>query len=75
VKWYRKAAEQGDTNGQCSLGVMYDNGNGVAQDYAEAAKWYSKAAARGNANGQYSLGAMYLSGQVVSQDYVQASRF
>jgi uncharacterized protein len=72
VKWYRKAAEQGETNGQYSLGVMYDNGNGVAQDYAEAAKVVQQGRRAGNANGQYSLGAMYLSGQVVPQDYVQA---
>ncbi|MCP4827986.1 MAG: sel1 repeat family protein, partial [Proteobacteria bacterium] len=36
VKWYRLAADQGYADAQCNLGVMYDNGQGVPQDYAEA---------------------------------------
>ena len=34
VAWYRKAADQGYAIAQTNLGVMYDNGQGVAQDYA-----------------------------------------
>ncbi len=33
-------AEQGSASAQYRLGVMYDGGFGVAQDYAEAEKWY-----------------------------------
>jgi TPR repeat protein len=36
VSWYRKAAEQGLSEAQYNLGVMYANGEGVAQDYAAA---------------------------------------
>jgi TPR repeat protein len=43
VKWYAKAAEQGDAKAQFDLGRMYDNGEGVEQDKAEAVKWYAKA--------------------------------
>jgi TPR repeat protein len=32
VKWYRKAAEQGDVKAQSNLGVMYASGQGVKQD-------------------------------------------
>ena len=32
VKWYRRAAEQGDASAQLNLGFMYSNGEGVAQD-------------------------------------------
>ena len=32
VKWFRKAAEQGDASAQNDLGVMYQNGRGVPQD-------------------------------------------
>ena len=49
VKWYRKAADQGDAFAQYNLGVMYDNGEGVPQDQAEAVKWYRKAAEQGDA--------------------------
>ena len=47
VKWYRKAAEQGDTFAHYNLGVCYDNGQGVNKDYTEAVKWYRKAAEQG----------------------------
>tara|TARA_Y100000588_G_C13824654_1_gene740888 strand:+ start:510 stop:737 length:228 start_codon:yes stop_codon:yes gene_type:complete len=30
-----------------ALGVMYDKGKGVTQDYQEAMKWYRKAAEQG----------------------------
>ena len=63
AKWYRKAAEQGDTDAQYNLGVMYDNGRGVTQDYAEAAKWYRKGAEQGYADAQYNLGMMYETGE------------
>ena len=42
-------AEQGDAVAQFNLGVKYDNGQGVPQDYAEAVKWYRKAAEQGDA--------------------------
>ena len=43
VKWYRKAAEQGNADAQSNLGVMYANGTGVTKDESEAMKWYRKA--------------------------------
>ena len=43
VKRYRKAAEQGDAEAQNRLGVCYEYGKGVPQDYQEAVKWYRKA--------------------------------
>ena len=59
VKWWRKAAEQGDPKAQYNLGVSYENGQGVPKDKAEAAKWHRKAAGQGFAEAQYNLGALY----------------
>jgi Sel1 repeat len=33
-----------------NLGILYDNGHGVAQDYAQAREWYERAAAKNDAN-------------------------
>ena len=33
-------AEQGDASAQFNLGKMYDEGDGVPQDYKTAVKWY-----------------------------------
>ena len=43
----RKAAEQGDARAQTMLGVMYDNGEGVAEDIVRGHAWISLAAAQG----------------------------
>ncbi len=45
-----KAAQQGNANAQCSLGNMYENGQGVPQSYEEAIKWYQLAANQGHAD-------------------------
>ena len=62
----------GNSDAQHNLGVMYDNGQGVTQDYAAAMSWYRKAAEQGDAYAQTNLGVMYYSGRGVPQDYVQA---
>ena len=72
VKWFRKAAEQGDASAQYNLGVMYNNGRGIPQDYEEAIKWYRKAAEQGYASAQFNLGVTYGNGEGVVQDYVTA---
>ena len=70
-----QAAEQGNADAQFNLGVMYDNGRGVRQDYAQAVQWYRKAAEQGYADAQYNLGVMYAQGQGVRQDYTQAMQW
>jgi TPR repeat protein len=55
ARWYRKAAERGNTYGMVALALMYDNGRGVAKDITEALKWYRKAAKLGNELAQREL--------------------
>jgi uncharacterized protein len=57
---------------QLSLGGMYYNGQGVRQDYTEAAKWTRKAAEQGYTPAQADLGVLYWNGQGVQQDVVLA---
>ncbi len=52
---------------QNDLGFMYENGQGVPQDYAEAVGWFRKAAEQGYANAQYNLGNMYRNGHGVER--------
>ena len=44
MKWYRMAADQRIAQAQFNLGVMYNNGQGVVQDYSAAMKWFRMAA-------------------------------
>ena len=66
-------AERGDAKAQSKLGDLYYNGQGVPQDYTQAADWYRKAAEQGNAAAQAHLGFAYYKGQGVPLDYAQAA--
>ena len=68
-------ALNGNALAQYNLGVMYDNGQGVTQDYKEAVKWYRLSADQGNADAQYNLGLMYYNKQGVTQDYKEAVKW
>ena len=65
-------AEAGDADAQNNLGVMYNEGKGVEQDFKEAVKWYRKAADQGDATAQYNLGVMHEIGEGVEQDFKEA---
>ena len=41
MRWYRPAAEQGDVDALSNLGVLYQNGQGVAQDKVLAMALYN----------------------------------
>ena len=75
MKWYRIAADQGYAQAQYNLGVMYYNGQGVAQDYSAAMKWYRMAADQGHTNAQFIIGVMYYKGQGVPQNTSEALRW
>ena len=54
---------------------MYANGQGVAQDYVEAAKWWRIAADQRDAYAECNLGLLYLSGHGVPQNYAAGVRW
>jgi predicted esterase len=47
-QYMTQAAEQGHVAAQAALGMLYANGTGVQQNYAEARKWWQKAADGGH---------------------------
>ena len=47
-KEFKSLAERGLADAQYNLGVMYDSGNGVQQDYVLAYMWYTLAETRGD---------------------------
>jgi hypothetical protein len=55
-----------------NLGVFYENGYGLPQDYAKAREWFEKAAAKDNADAMFHLATFYEQGYGVPQDYVTA---
>ena len=59
-RWLDQAAAQGFPPAYNGIGVMYDNGHGVEQDYAQAAKWHRRGAELDLSIAQSRLGQMYL---------------
>ena len=57
------------------IGVTYEEGHGVAQDFAQALKWYKQGSARGNQFAQTSIGVMYYQGKGVQQNYAEAAKW
>ena len=70
-----KTTDQGEANAQFQLGDMYEQGQGVPQDYEEAVKWYRLAADQGNAYAQVNLGTMYDNGTGVPQGDEEAVKW
>lgn len=60
-------AGHGDAEAQFNLGVKFA-GEGIKQDYAQAAHWYQKAADQSHSLAQFNLGMMYAAGQGVPRD-------
>ena len=57
-KLFLPLAEQGDSNGQYFLGLMYYEGREVQQNDKEATKWFRLAAEQGHFEAQLNLGLM-----------------
>ena len=68
-------AEQGNSQAQAMLGLMYDNGHGVNKDPTEALKWYLKAAEQGIPVVQHDVGVKYFQGIGVAQNYQEAAKW
>ena len=64
IRWYRKAAVDGISGAQNSLGLMYLEGfASVPQDDRQAFEWFRKSAAQGILDARLNLGVMYLEGR------------
>lgn len=63
-----KAAEAGDAAAQTAVAMMYANGKGVEQDYAEAGKWWLKAASGGDLVAARHAWNLYRNGEGVTRD-------
>jgi Sel1 repeat len=70
-----RKAEAGDPRAQHMLGFTYERGNGVPQNYAEAAKWYQKAAEQDYSTAQLNLGNLLAEGRGVEQDLTEAYKW
>jgi TPR repeat protein len=69
---WRPLAEAGHRDAQYNLGLLYENGLGVARDATAAAAWYRKAAEQDDREAQAMLAEMYAKGLGVARDDAEA---
>jgi TPR repeat protein len=70
---WHQADSAGDARGALYIGVLYDSGLGVGQNYAEAMAWYRRAAELGSGAGSFNVGVMYDSGLGVRKNAREAA--
>ena len=73
-KPFEKACDNGYPWACQSLGVLYENGQGVKQDFFKAKELYGKACNAGDVKGCHNLGLLYVNGKGVKQDYFKAKK-
>lgn len=72
IRLLETAARRGSAEAQYELGVAYDRGLGVTQNFATAAGWYQRAAEQGLADAQYNVAALYDQGLGTARDPARA---
>ena len=72
VAVFRTGAAHGHAPSMRNLGLLYESGQGVAQDYAKAREWYEKAAANGNPDAEARLESLSISEAAGAGRYAEA---
>ena len=70
---WQPLAAAGEARAQYNLGVLYDEGRGVAVDRGRAEAWWRRAAGLGHRAAQHNLALLYLSGDSGHDDRPQAT--
>lgn len=68
LKHFTNAAEQGNSDAQYKLGLLYFCGEGVPKDFVEAKKWFETAYKKNNGPATYFLSCMYYNGDGTDVD-------
>jgi TPR repeat protein len=68
AKWTKKASDQGNADGQASLGMALIMGRGVPEDKTLGVQLLKKSADRSNPAGMYGLGICCINGNGIEKD-------
>ena len=67
-----RTAEAGEAKAQHFLAMMYENGNGVVRDFAQAAYWYGRTAKSGDREAQLTYAMILALGKGIEPDLAAA---
>ena len=63
MKWWRAATDQSHIQAEYQLGLLYEQGLGVALNLEEARRCYRLATIQGHTGAQYQLGNLFDKGK------------
>ena len=72
-KYFKKAADLGDSNAQNMVGICFQRGIGVAGDPQQAFQWYLKSANQQNPRGELSVAQCYENGLGVKESLEEST--
>jgi TPR repeat protein len=72
--WREQQEAREDAQAAFDLGLIYDQGRQVPQDFTKALEWYRRAAELGHPSGAFNGAVMYDSGKGVPADHAEAAR-
>ncbi len=75
LNWLQIEAKKGSAYAQYILGIIYYEGEVVAQNYNLALEWLQKAAKQNNIRAQCKIGSMYIEGKGVAQNFKLAEQW
>ena len=75
AKSYEISAKLGNSNARCALGILYEEGKGVRQDYSRAIELYTLAESQGHKLACARLGLCYYYGRGVGRDIGKATEY
>lgn len=75
IKFYGGIIDQTQGGSENNLGVAYEYGTGVSQDYAKTIELYEETAGKGSMEAQYNLGVMYENSQGTIENKVMAKKY
>ena len=67
--YWKPLAENGVSEAQLGLGLLYGKGQGLLQDYKKSIKWFKLSADQGNQESQFYIGMAYINGVTYKKDY------
>ena len=70
-KWYRKAADTGESDAEAVLGTKYYNGDFGEPNYTKAKKWWERAGEHGDSAAMFNLATSYRDGDFGEKDIKQ----
>ena len=75
-EYLKMAREKGGSNhAECQLGIMFERGEGTAQDSTQAVHWYQIAAQKGNSTAAINLALILDFGNGVPPDHTEAAKW